>query len=821
MGGTYFFLKKGIYIEHLDFHPIHIKKLYLKLDKKLILKAQKIHLESDKRSKTDFSVESAKKNLYLINLIPKYFEYIELDTLIIHKQKIEFYFTHNIFTLITPKFELVTTLKYDKNKIYANIKRLVFKKYKTLIKGRAVTTTKDFLFKGTFNTHDILGNIRLSKIGDIVKIYLESRPFTNRQLQNLFVQIPINEEIKSWSCKKIRAKKYRLQFFEGKIDLKKGFDPNLFKGRAVAYDGTIDFQKGIAPVVVKQIILDYKSNNLYFTLRKPIFQKRSLQGSKVTIYHLGQSKSYIDILIKIKTRFDKEIKKVLASYDVHIPIIHKKGILDSIVNVKLYFHDYSTDVQGSFTTKNSLIHIQNFDLFLQKANFSLHNKQITIHPSLVSLPPIVKADVQGKIDLHKQYAKLDLHDTNVSIKEKSYIILKADNLSEKLLLDLKHSKAHLKRFNTDIFFNKRTMVRLNDLTLIKPYSPFLQKLDPQKGWAKVTIDKPIRFEAELVKKNNIIYEGGKNIDHFFIRGFAGNAGLSLDINNKISISFKDKKVNGSFKNLDLKLDTLFQKKNKIDQSPFNDIRASFKLFNMKILYKKRVLPIEFGHLNLGETIHFSGNYGPTRYVFMYQNNNVNISMKNMHDEVLHKLFKMNFLSKGEYELVLHGPVGKMRGRFSVQRAYIKNLQAFNNLFAFINSVPALITFQNPGFNTKGLFIKNGYVDFIYSKELLYIKKLHLVSDSTTFDGEGIIDLKANKIGMVLQLKTLKSVTNILNKIPVAGYILLGKDGSVSTTIKITGDLDNPKIKTQTIKDTLHAPLNIIKRTLLLPFKLFD
>ncbi|BCD60448.1 hypothetical protein NitYY0814_C0908 [Nitratiruptor sp. YY08-14] len=795
--------------------------MYLKLDKKLILKAQKIEFVSDERSKTNVSLQSIKKNLYLINLIPKYFEYIELEALVLHKQKIQFYFAHNLFTLITPKFKLDTTLKYDKNRIYANIKRLVFQKYKTAIQGRAIATTKDFLFKGRFNTHNIEGNLHLSKIGDIIKIYLKSKPFTNRQLQNLFAQIPVNKEIEAWSCKKIRAQKYRLEFFKGIIDLKKGFDPNLFQGRAVAYNGIIDFQKGIKPVLVKKIILDYKNNNLYFTLHKPTFQKRSLQGSKVTIYHLGKTGSYIDIFIKMKTKFDKEIKKVLVSYNVHVPIIHKKGVLDSKVEIKLYFHDYSTDIQGSFTTKNSLIHIQNFDLFLHTANFSLHNKLITIHPSLVSLTPIVQAKIHGTIDLYKEYAKLNLNEAEVSIKKKNQIILMADNLTEELLLDLKRAKAHLKKFNTDIYFYRHTMVQMNDLTLIKPYSPILQKIDPQRGWTKITIDEPVRFEAKLVKKNSIFYENGKNIDHFFIRGRVGNAGLSININHKISLSFKNKKIDGSLKNLDLRLDLLFEKKKEINQPSFNDIRASLKLFNTKILYKKRILPIEFGHLIYRKKIHFTGNYGPTRYALVYQNNHFNLSIKTMHDEILHKLFGMKFLSQGEYELTLRGPLNKIKGHFLIQRAYIKNLKAFNNLFAFINSVPALITFQNPGFSTKGLFIKNGYVNFIYSKDLLYIKKLHLVSNSTTFDGEGIIDLKANKIGMVLQLKTLKSVTNIVNKIPVAGYILLGKDGSVSTTIKITGDLDNPKIKTQTLKDTLHAPLNIIKRTLLLPFKLFD
>ncbi|SFV51756.1 FIG01209130: hypothetical protein [hydrothermal vent metagenome] len=53
---------------------------------------------------------------------------------------------------------------------------------------------------------------------------------------------------------------------------------------------------------------------------------------------------------------------------------------------------------------------------------------------------------------------------------------------------------------------------------------------------------------------------------------------------------------------------------------------------------------------------------------------------------------------------------------------------------------------------------------------------------------------------------------------MVGYIIF--DGqSISTTLKVYGKLEDPKVETMLAKDIIVAPLNIIKRTLLLPFHL--
>lgn len=47
-------------------------------------------------------------------------------------------------------------------------------------------------------------------------------------------------------------------------------------------------------------------------------------------------------------------------------------------------------------------------------------------------------------------------------------------------------------------------------------------------------------------------------------------------------------------------------------------------------------------------------------------------------------------------------------------------------------------------------------------------------------------------------------------------LVLGEDKRISTNVDVIGDIDDPKIQTNVVLDTLKSPLHIIQRTLELP-----
>lgn len=72
-----------------------------------------------------------------------------------------------------------------------------------------------------------------------------------------------------------------------------------------------------------------------------------------------------------------------------------------------------------------------------------------------------------------------------------------------------------------------------------------------------------------------------------------------------------------------------------------------------------------------------------------------------------------------------------------------------------------------------------------------------------------------------ELITAKSLSGIINKIPLVNYILLGKDGTISTAFKVDGTLENPQVHTQAVQDILLSPFNVLKRVVTSPFEVFN
>jgi len=86
---------------------------------------------------------------------------------------------------------------------------------------------------------------------------------------------------------------------------------------------------------------------------------------------------------------------------------------------------------------------------------------------------------------------------------------------------------------------------------------------------------------------------------------------------------------------------------------------------------------------------------------------------------------------------------------------------------------------------------------------------------------GSVDLDENNIDMVVGFQVQKFVNDLLSKIPVVGYILLGKKKSLLPIfIKVKGALNKPKIKMMPAKTITGPMVGIVERTFGIPFKVF-
>lgn len=96
-------LKNGINIGNIDRDNIHIERLYIKFDKKLIINAKNLKIKKNLNKndeKKEFSALDLDKIFSYIVYLNRFFEEINLENVEIGKNNITALFKDNIFILI-------------------------------------------------------------------------------------------------------------------------------------------------------------------------------------------------------------------------------------------------------------------------------------------------------------------------------------------------------------------------------------------------------------------------------------------------------------------------------------------------------------------------------------------------------------------------------------------------------------------------------------------------------------------------------------------------------------------------------------------------
>jgi len=89
-------------------------------------------------------------------------------------------------------------------------------------------------------------------------------------------------------------------------------------------------------------------------------------------------------------------------------------------------------------------------------------------------------------------------------------------------------------------------------------------------------------------------------------------------------------------------------------------------------------------------------------------------------------------------------------------------------------------------------------------------------------GIGKIDLGRNQVNAKIGVHPLVTVDTVLSKIPIAGYILTGKDKAfLSFVYEVKGDLDDPIIEAIPIQSIPGGIFGIITRLLETPLRPFQ
>jgi hypothetical protein len=502
---------------------------------------------------------------------------------------------------------------------------------------------------------------------------------------------------------------------------------------------------------------------------------------------------------------------------------NKIKLAQSSALLKVLYKNNSININS---TDNIRLDIDNFNPILSDLSIKIKNKKIFLNNSNLVFEDIAKIKLNGYYNNNTKIGYLNFINPKIVDKDIAKIITSQEDI--KLMINNNNNKTTLSLDKYDVNYisdNKGWKLALNSIDKLVKKSKILQKYKLNNGkmiLSKKTQDNKIDFVADIKYPYKLLIKDNKPVEDYHITGKIdeNSNDVSLNINDSIQVEVeKDVEIHAS--NVGINLNAILKYFN--DQNSTSTSKKDKNIF----------LDSENSHLWISETRHVISETINLQYFnnittaqlaykdgfsgFKFEDGSFHLYGENFNDKFMQKLFSLSKFKGGNLSFSMNGTTKEYDGIFYIHNTVVLDYKILNNILAFINTIPSLMTFSLPGYNKNGLAVKSAYADFHSKNNDIKFRNIYLDSKEMDIVGRGSLNFKKDKIDLLLNLKT--DLGSSVNKIPVVGYILLGDD-TISTSLSIKGRLGNPKVKSLIAKEIIVAPLNIIKRTLYAPFNLF-
>ena len=472
--------------------------------------------------------------------------------------------------------------------------------------------------------------------------------------------------------------------------------------------------------------------------------------------------------------------------------------------------------------------IHQLPLLLSPFNASMGSDEIAFDQIEAVLGDLLKGKFTGHLSLDTLKGSIRINDMvplspkiSPLIDAQEILYLALDASGEEIVLDSEALGAH---FST---IPHGWKITLDDIALLSMRSPILRQYHIEKGNLNLfytpakslyTFNGTIEYPYALMMIND------KAVSKYNFSGLYQDGLTNIRVNDRLMINRRDEKIDVQAKNIGINVPQLFkflsahQRTNEssskagTESSPIHIHSSNTHLYLMKgrrIVADRMEATLSNDDLD-ASLFHMGGSAS-----LKIRNGLFYIDGNGFNDKFMEHLFALSDFSGGKFSFQAKGEADEFEGVMRVENTILKDYKVLNNVLAFVNTVPSLATFSLPNYNRQGLPVKEGYAHFAYNKGSVNVDSFTLNSPEMDILGEGRADLNTQTLNGILTLKT--DLGSVLGKVPMVGYILLGDDGSLSTTLTLSGKLDDPKIDTAIAKEIATAPFNILKRTVVYPF----
>lgn len=846
-------LSDGIKINSLSIAGIKIDGLYLKLDKKLVLDIDNIDLGKIQSSKdsTTPTITDMTNIIRRAIWLTSFFERLDISNIQYANESSSIYFDGEQYKIDVPYVLAAFRLKNDGDDIFLDIDTLKIKKEELDVKGRILYLKKGSIF--AFDLESYINNridntITFQGQTDFKRltVALDSTMLNSIDVLAPYIRI-LDSDVYEWIYEK--AKFDSVTINRAHLDLKNIKSRNIEQdiidnlyANGLIENVSLKIEEELSPIITKQVAVTFDEGKLRFKTNNASYDGIIADSGQVDIMNFLDDQPLLKLNITSKKAIlDERILGILSYYDIDIPVIQKDGFGDGFVNLDILLptQDFEAIVKpnGFFKVVNSNVEVSGVDLFVKDANIYITEDSVLISDSYAQFKDILDTKVDIVIDTINK--KIDL------VANPSYFKLSGGNAGDILDFSNQNIQANMdfssddflvniEKYNVNIVANDMVNININDISKIIPYSPILNLLDITNGAVMLTTNdfKNINIKATIDNLNYPIYRlDNSKITSLNIDGVIAQNNISLnDKQNQLesSIDINSGDIELRANNVLVNINEILESKIPIfaNMQKDNNNLENTSSTNILINGTNIIISLFDYKINLSE-----GMLKTTRNGFISNGNNkngianiildngtMNINANNFNDEFINKMFGEEIVFGGTFGLAGIYKDNKFLGDIIMANTSIKNMASLQNMLSFIDAIPSLVVFKLPGFSTNGYEVENAKIRVGVNNEFIALEKINMNGSSVDIEGAGIVDLKTQDLNINLSLSTMKSLSSILNKIPIIGYLLLGEDGKITTEVKVSGKMEDPKMELSLLEDTAKAPVEILKRVFS-PFQL--
>lgn len=159
-------------------------------------------------------------------------------------------------------------------------------------------------------------------------------------------------------------------------------------------------------------------------------------------------------------------------------------------------------------------------------------------------------------------------------------------------------------------------------------------------------------------------------------------------------------------------------------------------------------------------------------------------------------------------------------RLRLEKGKLRRFNALSKVFSILN-LSQLLKFQLPDMVHGGMPYNDIRGSFAVRDGTVATQDLFIRSDAINISLLGSADMVREEMDFTVGVQPLQTVDKVVNRIPVVGWLLTGKDRAVVTAyFEAKGKWSDPKVKSVSVKSLSKGAWNVFRRVFELPVRLF-